>query len=324
MRVTKHGHACIEVDTGAGRLVVDPGMFTEPFDLAGVDAILVTHQHVDHLDQDRLRAALAADPALVVWTNPAVAALMADLGDRVRAVGHGDTFTAAGVEVEVHGELHAVIHPDIPRIANIGFRIGGSVIHPGDALTLPDDRLDALLLPVYAPWSRVQEVIDYARAVARHAHDRDAQRGPVRRGAPRARRAARTRRSGHRDDVRAPAGRRAPRRLNRLTLDHLSHYCRGSQPTRESSCAVRSPRGPAARAADSPPASGSRRSRSSRRPWWPRRRAPHSPASGAATITLKVMSQNIFYGGDDLDPCTGDVLPGRGRLPREPAAASST
>lgn len=164
MRVTKHGHACVEVDTGAGRLVVDPGMFTEPFDLTGVDAVLVTHQHVDHLDQDRLRAALAADPALVVWTNPAVAALMADVGDRVRAVGHGDTFTAAGVEVEVHGELHAVIHPDIPRIANVGFRIGGSVLHPGDALTLPEDRLDALLLPVYAPWSRVQEVIDYVRA----------------------------------------------------------------------------------------------------------------------------------------------------------------
>jgi L-ascorbate metabolism protein UlaG (beta-lactamase superfamily) len=165
MRITKRGHACVEVDTGQGRLLLDPGVYTEPLDMTGFDAVLVTHEHPDHLDQDRLRAALADDPALVVWTNPSVAALMADLGDRVHPVGRGDRFDVAGVEVEVHGELHALIHPDIPRIANVGFRIAGSVFHPGDALTLPDESLDVLLLPVYAPWSKVAEVVDYMRAV---------------------------------------------------------------------------------------------------------------------------------------------------------------
>jgi L-ascorbate metabolism protein UlaG (beta-lactamase superfamily) len=166
VRITKRGHACVEVDTGQGRILVDPGTFTEPFGLAGFEAVLVTHEHPDHLDQDRVRAALAADPALVVWTNASVAALMADLGDRVRSVGRGDTFEVAGVDVEVHGELHALIHPDIPRIANVGFRLGGSVFHPGDALTLVDEPVDVLLLPVYAPWSKVGEVIDYVREAA--------------------------------------------------------------------------------------------------------------------------------------------------------------
>src|SRR5262252_4561426 len=101
--------------------------------MTGYAAVLVTHQHPDHLDEERLRAALADDPELAVWTNPSVAALLADLGDRVHAVGRGDRFDVAGVEVEVHGELHALIHPDIPRIANVGFRIDGSVFHPGDA-----------------------------------------------------------------------------------------------------------------------------------------------------------------------------------------------
>jgi L-ascorbate metabolism protein UlaG (beta-lactamase superfamily) len=163
VRVTKHGHACVEVETGQGRLLVDPGTYTEPLDMTGFTAVLVTHEHPDHLDQDRVRAALAADPDLAVWTNLSVAASMADLGDRVHAVGHGDRFDVAGVEVQVHGELHALIHPDIPRIQNIGFRIDGSVFHPGDALTLPGEPLDVLLLPVYAPWSKVGEVIDYVR-----------------------------------------------------------------------------------------------------------------------------------------------------------------
>jgi L-ascorbate metabolism protein UlaG (beta-lactamase superfamily) len=164
VQITKHGHACVEVDTGQGRLLIDPGAFTEPLDMSRYDAVLVTHEHADHLDQERLRTALDEHPGLVVWTNPSVVALLDAPVDRVHAVGHGDRFEAAGVEVQVHGELHAVIHPDIPRIANVGFRVDSSLFHPGDALTLTDEPLDLLMLPVYAPWSRVGEVIDYVRA----------------------------------------------------------------------------------------------------------------------------------------------------------------
>ena len=65
----------------------------------------------------------------------------------------------------MHGELHAEIHPDLPRIPNVGFLVDGQVFHPGDALTVPDEPVATLLLPVHAPWSKVAEVIDYVRAV---------------------------------------------------------------------------------------------------------------------------------------------------------------
>ena len=77
----------------------------------------------------------------------------------------GDAVTVAGFDVHVHGELHAVIHPDIPRITNIGFLVDGQVFHPGDAFTVPDEPVATLLLPVHAPWSKISEVIDYVRAV---------------------------------------------------------------------------------------------------------------------------------------------------------------
>jgi L-ascorbate metabolism protein UlaG (beta-lactamase superfamily) len=83
-------------------------------------------------------------------------------------VGEGDTFSAAGFDIQVHGQLHAVIHPDIPRITNVGYLVDAgthSVFHPGDALTVPDHPVDTLLLPVHAPWNKVAEIIDYVREI---------------------------------------------------------------------------------------------------------------------------------------------------------------
>jgi L-ascorbate metabolism protein UlaG (beta-lactamase superfamily) len=165
MELIKHGHACVVLCEGERRLVVDPGAFTDPAALEGASAVLVTHEHFDHFVPDTLRAALDANPALEVWTNKSVAGQLEGLGPRVHVVGHGDAVTVADFDVHVHGELHAEIHPDIPRIPNIGFLVDGVVFHPGDALTVPDEPVATLLLPVHAPWSKAGELIDYVRAV---------------------------------------------------------------------------------------------------------------------------------------------------------------
>ncbi len=165
MELTKQGHACVVVTDGDRRLVVDPGAWTDPGVLDGATAVLVTHEHPDHFVGDRLRAALEADPALEVWTNRSVAGQLEGAGGRVHAVGDGDAVTVAGVDVTVHGEWHAVVHPDLPRVHNVGFVVGGEVFHPGDAFTVPGTPVGTLLLPVHAPWSKVAEIIDYVREV---------------------------------------------------------------------------------------------------------------------------------------------------------------
>ncbi|MGP3951808.1 MBL fold metallo-hydrolase [Streptomyces sp. 7N604] len=166
MQLTKKGHACIRLEKDGRVLVIDPGAFSEEDAAVGADAVLVTHEHLDHFNEDRLRTALDANPAAEIWTLRSVAdQVAAAFPGRVHTVGHGDTFTAAGFEVEVHGELHAVIHPDIPRITNVGYLVDGSVFHPGDALTVPGRPIETLMLPVHAPWNKVAEVIDYLREV---------------------------------------------------------------------------------------------------------------------------------------------------------------
>ncbi|WP_405565675.1 MBL fold metallo-hydrolase [Streptomyces sp. NBC_01180] len=166
MKLTKKTHACVRLEKDGQTLVIDPGGFSEEDAALGADAILVTHEHFDHFDENRLRAGMESNPAAEIWTLRSVAEqLSAAFPGRVHTVGHGDTFEAAGFGVQVHGELHAVIHPDLPRITNVGYLVDGSVFHPGDAFTVPDQPVETLMLPVHAPWNKISEVIDYVREV---------------------------------------------------------------------------------------------------------------------------------------------------------------
>ena len=90
-----------------------------------------------------------------------------DVVERVSVVQPGEVLDL-GLRVELVGEKHAVIHPELPRFDNSGFFLtaeGTTVFHPGDALTVPPTVPDLLMLPVSAPWLKVSECIDYAREV---------------------------------------------------------------------------------------------------------------------------------------------------------------
>jgi len=165
MQVSKAGHACVRIEQDGQIVVIDPGSLSSEDALDGADAVLITHEHVDHVAEARLREALDARPGLHVWTNPSVAERLGDVADRVTTVGPGDAIEAAGLEVQVHGEWHAVIHPDIPVVRNIGFLVGGAVFHPGDAFTIPEAPVKVLMLPIHSPWIRAIEAVDYVRTV---------------------------------------------------------------------------------------------------------------------------------------------------------------
>lgn len=170
MRLTKFSHACVRLASDDGVVVIDPGSFSEEEALADADAVLITHEHGDHLDAEKLGRALTARPDLVIHAHPEVAATLERFGDAVRPVRPGDELVVAGLEVRVCGGRHAVIHADIPQIANVGYLVNGTVYHPGDSVVAddlpPDARVQTLLLPVNAPWLKLAESVDYARAVA--------------------------------------------------------------------------------------------------------------------------------------------------------------
>lgn len=165
MRLTHLGHSCVRLEDGGNTLVIDPGGFSAPDALAGADAVLITHEHPDHVVPMRLAETAASNPGLRVFTNAAVAGVLGKIAGQVTVVSPGDTFSAAGFDVAVHGDRHAVIHPDVPVVPNTGYLVDGELFHPGDSFTVPDVPVGTLLVPAAAPWSKISEVIDYFRAV---------------------------------------------------------------------------------------------------------------------------------------------------------------
>ena len=166
MKLTKFGHSCVRLEKSGHTLVIDPGAFSDPAAvLKGADAVLVTHEHADHLDPEALRTAMAENPDLRVWAPAPVAATLADLGDRVSTAETDSQFEAAGFDVRTFGGQHAVIHLLLPVVANIGYLIDGAVYHPGDSFTIPNVPVEVLLVPIHSPWSKMNEVNDFVTAV---------------------------------------------------------------------------------------------------------------------------------------------------------------
>jgi L-ascorbate metabolism protein UlaG (beta-lactamase superfamily) len=168
MRLTKYSHACVRLDDDGAVLVIDPGTLSERGALDGADAVLVTHEHFDHLDVEALTDALGRRPSTRVYTHPDVVAKLADVSEAVTAVVPGDEFTAAGFRVRTYGGLHAIVHPDIPRVSNVGFYIEDArLYHPGDSFEVPSDaQVETLFVPISAPWLKAAEAIDFVRQVA--------------------------------------------------------------------------------------------------------------------------------------------------------------
>ena len=66
MRITKLGHACVRIEDEGGVVVIDPGIFTDAGAPDGADAVLVTHEHPDHVHPRHLRSTDAP-----IWTTAA-------------------------------------------------------------------------------------------------------------------------------------------------------------------------------------------------------------------------------------------------------------
>lgn len=168
MEVTHFGHACVLVDHDGTRLLFDPGTLSDGFlEVGGIDGILITHAHPDHLDPARLAALTAGNPGAKVVIDRGSAAVLRRTDMAFQIAEPGVAFGIGKLTLTPTGGHHATVHADVPVISNCGYIVGdGDFLHPGDSFDVPDCEIDVLALPTSGPWLKLAESIDYLRAIS--------------------------------------------------------------------------------------------------------------------------------------------------------------
>ncbi|MEN9970349.1 MAG: hypothetical protein RLZZ229_557 [Actinomycetota bacterium] len=168
MQITKFEHACLVLQEGNDKLIIDPGVYTRPIEgHENVVAIVLTHMHDDHCFEEQLDRIIAANPAAVIFGTDEVRGRLAASRPAFTciAVHHGDFHHVGQFTLEFFGDMHAEIHRSIPLLQNCGVMVNGKLYYPGDSFTQPDKPVALLACPASAPWLKISEVMDFVAAV---------------------------------------------------------------------------------------------------------------------------------------------------------------
>lgn len=165
MRLTKFDQACFTLELDGQTLLVDPGTYTSDFIVPDeVTAIVITHEHPDHFDQEKIAATLRKNPSAKIIADSSVTSQVPDAG--TVEVEAGDTVTEGAFTLTFAGGEHSVIYPTLPSLPNLGVTVNEAVYYPGDSLVPPDQPAPTLLLPVSAPWLKISESLDYLKEMS--------------------------------------------------------------------------------------------------------------------------------------------------------------
>lgn len=173
MRISHLGHAAVLLQTDGARVLIDPGNFSSTWhDVTDLDAVLITHVHPDHVDVEHLPRLMAANAGARLLVEPSIREAMGagefpDLP--ATAMSAGEQTAVGDLLVSAVGGQHAIIHPDLPRIGNVGYVITSeghpTLFHPGDSYATVPAGVDVLAIPAHAPWAATRETVDFVRAV---------------------------------------------------------------------------------------------------------------------------------------------------------------
>ncbi len=166
MKIKKIGHCCLLIQTEKLTILTDPGAFSTDQNLiTGIDVVLITHEHADHLHIDSLKEVLKNNPEVKVFTNASVGKKLDEVNIPYSLLEGGDQIKILGLTLEAFDCRHEEIFEEIGQVQNTGYLIDSKLFYPGDSFCNPEKPVDILALPVAGPWCKIPDAIRYALSV---------------------------------------------------------------------------------------------------------------------------------------------------------------
>jgi len=181
MKLTKYPQSNFLIEKGGKKILIDPGYLTfekyKPTDFGKLDAILITHQHPDHLDKEAIKT--LSPLRIPIYGNSDVANVLSEDSVDVNVVESNTEFGAAGFRIkpvdlphckllycnqcgkqltasEISPQKKCKLHSDVePKLVagppNTGYVINGLFFHPGDGIKLQGWNADDAAIPINGP-----------------------------------------------------------------------------------------------------------------------------------------------------------------------------
>jgi L-ascorbate metabolism protein UlaG (beta-lactamase superfamily) len=168
MKITKYLHSCLVFELDGYKLLFDPGKFSfaeeevTPDMFADVDAIIITHNHPDHLDAEILKEIISLSNA-PVYTNQQVAGQIEKEGI-ASTVWEDGVYNLGPFKLQAITVIHELIM-DNPLPQMTGFILNDKVLHPVDSMEdklLEYQGIELLLMVTMAPFANEIRISGFA------------------------------------------------------------------------------------------------------------------------------------------------------------------
>lgn len=173
MRITKYIHSCLLIEKDADKILFDPGLFTfvegivKPSQFQNLSAIVLTHNHPDHIDADSLKQIVENNANAVVLANSEIIEKLAEKNIEAETFESGTRTIASFVLEAIDAPHEKILADESPQ--NTAYLIDDIILHPGDSLSVnlySKKNTPILLLPIMAPWETELQTFEFAREMS--------------------------------------------------------------------------------------------------------------------------------------------------------------
>lgn len=170
MKITKYIHSCLQIEKGSDRILFDPGKFSfmdgevKASRFEDIQAIIITHKHPDHIDDESLKEIIKNNENTVVLGNTDVVKMLAEKDIKAKVFESGEMTISSFVIKAVDAKHEKILADELPQ--NTAYIVDDYILHPGDSY---DERLynlkgtPILCLPIMAPWANEPQTYEFAK-----------------------------------------------------------------------------------------------------------------------------------------------------------------